>query len=187
MKQMITPLKKQTRQKHLSRLYFLAKGCKQVPPKLTGGKILWAHPDGYFLNQYGQKIKHTYSPAHSTPGRHCHNGIRGNTYPTMRHFGGKDCHVLICVTFHGPRPTVNGIRYECDHINGDPTDYRACNLEWVTPAENRKRAKILRAMRKAGNDPRNLSPARLKTIFARFELMDGAAQMEYECTHHCEV
>lgn len=165
----------------LPRTWFMARGCKQVPPDLTGGKILWANPDGYFLNDRGQKLKQNYAP--NRPSRKSGGHAM---YPKMRHFGGKGCHILICVTFHGPRPTVNGIRYECDHINGDPTDYSAANLEWVTPAENRKRAKILRAMREAGNDPRQLSPARLKAIFAHFELMDGAEQMHFECTHHME-
>ena len=166
----------------LQRTWFMARGCKQVPPDLIGNKILWAHPDGYFLNQYGQKLNHNYSPSMQINRPNMHSA-----YPIMRNCSTRNCHILMCVTFYGPRPTVNGVRYECDHINGDPTDYSAANLEWVTPAENRKRAKILRAMRAANNDPRQLSPERLKNIFSRFSLMDGADQMLSECTHHCEI
>lgn len=28
---------------------------------------------------------------------------------------------------------------EVDHVNGNPHDYRPCNLEWVTPEENKRR------------------------------------------------
>ena len=181
MKQNIQTLQP-TKHEPLNRTWFMARGCKQVPPDLTGGKILWAHPDGYFLNQYGQKLNHNYSPSKqkSRPNMH-------SAYPILPNFGSKNCHILICVTFHGPRPIINGVRYECDHINGDKLDYSAANLEWVAPAENRKRAKILRAMRAAGNDPRQLSPERLKNIFSRFSFMDGADQMHFECTHHMEL
>ena len=181
MKQNIQTLHRPKREP-LNRTWFMARGCKQVPPDLIGGKILWAHPDGYFLNQYGQKLSHNYNPAKQKNRPNMHSA-----YPAMVNFGSKPCHTLICVTFHGPRPTVNGVSYECDHINGDKLDYSAANLEWVTPAENRKRAKILRAMRAAGNDPRQLSPERLKNIFSRFSLMDGADQMLFECTHHMEI
>jgi len=68
----------------------------------------------------------------------------------MRHFGNKACHLLICITFHGPRPEG----YECDHLNGCVTDYSAANLEWVTPSENRRRSKYLRIMRECDFDPR---------------------------------
>lgn len=41
-------------------------------------------------------------------------------------------HVAVCETFHGPRPPG----HEAAHENGIPTDCRAENLSWKTPAEN---------------------------------------------------
>ena len=109
--------------------------------------------------------------------------IHGIAYPCMRHFGGQRCHHLIWETFIGPR--TKGM--EIDHVNGNITDWSLANLEEVTPAENRKRAKILRAMRAAGTDPTTIPPARLKTIFARYDLMDGAEQMSRDISRHCEL
>ena len=102
---------------------------------------------------------------------HSHNGMRGNAYPMMRHFGNKTCHSLMCVTFHGPRP----IGYECDHINGVVTDYSASNLQWVTPAENRRRARILRIIRSIGRNPAEMSTEELLRIFASYDFSDPLA------------
>ena len=46
----------------------------------------------------------------------------------------KYIHRVVCEAFHGPCP---GDGYEVDHVNGDKTDNRACNLRWVTGAQNR--------------------------------------------------
>ena len=63
-KQHITPPNKQVRQTHLSRLYFLSKGCKQAPLESTGGKVLWANGDeGYFMSANGVKLKPMHGPA----------------------------------------------------------------------------------------------------------------------------
>ena len=156
---------------------FMGHGCKQVPPELIGGKILWAHPDGYFLNASGNKLEHTLSPSQYT-----NKSNHGHAVPTMRHFGSKSCHSLMCITFHGPRPQG----YECDHLNGVITDYRASNLQWVPPAENRRRAKILRAMRAAGLDPSTYSRDELLAIFGKYTVGDPHAVMLHDMTHHME-
>ena len=115
-------------QKTLTRLWFLSKGCKQVPPDFIGGKILWGHPDGYFLGAQGQKLQHTYSPA-----QHAKQTKRGYYAPFMRHFGCKNCHVLMALAFYGPRPIFigkNGNPYvgEVHHLINDPLDYKPANL-----------------------------------------------------------
>ena len=160
-----------------TRLWFLGRGFKQVPPELIDGKILWAHPDGYFVNQFGKKIKHMYSPAMQTSV--C---THGGAYPIMRNFGAKACHVLICTTFHGPRPEG----YQCDHLNGDILDYSAANLEWVTPKENVRRAKILRALRKAGRDPKTIPYDELRAIMKGYDVMSPERAMQRSIDLHFE-
>ena len=76
---------------------------------------------------------------------------------------------------------------EIDHVNGDKMNWSLANLEEVTPAENRKRAKILRAMRAAGTDPTTIPQSRLKAIFAHYDIMDGAEQMSRDISRHCEL
>ena len=167
-----------------SRVWFMGHGFRQVPPEMIEGKVLWAHPDGYFVNRYGKRVMHNFSPSQSVPGNHCHNGKRGNLYPIMRHFGNKTCHLLMCVTFHGPRP----LGYECDHLNGNVLDYSSANLEWVTRKENIRRSVILRGLRKNGIDPSSLSYSRLRSLFAQpLELIPGQEQINREMERHCEL
>lgn len=54
-------------------------------------------------------------------------------------------HRLVCDAFHGAPPSP---KHQPDHINGDPSDNRPINLEWVTPMENvrRGRSKPVRAV-----------------------------------------
>ncbi len=165
-----------------TRLWFLGRGFKQVPPELIDGKILWAHPDGYFVNRYGHRLKHCFSPCCSERGRLSHNGVRGNLYPVMRQFGAKVCHILICTTFHGPRPEG----YQCDHLNGNILDYSAVNLEWVTPKENIRRAKILRALRKAGRDPKTIPYDELRAIIKHYDVISPERAMQRSIDLHYE-
>lgn len=41
-------------------------------------------------------------------------------------------HVIVCETFHGPRPAG----MQAAHRNGVPADCRASNLRWATPTSN---------------------------------------------------
>ena len=151
----------------------------------TGGKILWAHPDGYFLNARGQKVKHTYCPAMQrgyTANHPSSGGHTGSIYPIMRRYGAKLCHHLMYEAFYGPR--TKGM--EIDHLNGNKLDYRPSNLQEVTPAENRRRAKILRAMRAAGLDPSTYSRDELLAIFGKYDVGDPHAVMLHDMTHHME-
>ena len=92
------------------------------------------------------------------------NGISGTQYPVMRHFNCKNCHILMALTWIGQRP--EGM--EIDHLNGDRCDCSADNLEYVTPAENRKRAKLLRVLRSIGRDPQKMSREELLSIFSKY-------------------
>ena len=163
----------------------IIKKCPTIKP-------LYCSEDGRFFSVHNMQItdegcimhelKPTFGPAARV--RNQNSSVNhGIAYPSMRHFGSRTCHHLIWETFVGPR--TKGM--EIDHVNGNITDWSLANLEEVTPAENRKRAKILRAMRAADTDPTTIPPARLKAIFARYDLMDGAEQMSRDISRHCEL
>lgn len=159
----------------------IVKKCPTVKP-------LYCSKDGRFFSVRNMQItdegcimhelKHRFSPSQliNRPNMH-------SAYPCMCHFGARTCHSLIWETWVGPR--TKGM--EIDHVNGDKMNWSLDNLEEVTPAENRKRAKILRAMRAAGTDPTTIPQSRLKAIFARYVLMDAAEQMSREISRHCEI
>lgn len=135
-----------------SRLWFLGKGCRQVPPDYIGGKILWAHPDGYFLNQYGQRLAHDFSPAMQrgfTAANPSSSGHRGSCYPKMNNFGGKNCHVLMALAFYGPRPLelATGKPCSCHHLINKKLDYKPQNLLcWLTKEQHREADRRQRAL-----------------------------------------
>ena len=86
------------------------------------------------------------------------------THAKLRNFGNKSCHLAMLETWVGPRPEG----YEGDHINGDIDNWRLSNLEWVTRAENIRRATIMRAMRPVGDNPAKRKPWQMKAIYRRF-------------------
>lgn len=113
--------------------------------------------DGWVL----QEVKPSFSPASRTPGRSCFNSKRGCVYPGMRYYDNQLCHKLVALTWIGPRPEG----YEIDHLNGDILNWSADNLEYVTPEENRRRAKMLRFLRSTGRDPRKMTRDQLLELF----------------------
>ena len=146
-----------------------------------GTAKLYCSYDGHFysLSQNGlNEVFPRYSPAARARTRGGKNYC-GSCYPIMRHFGNKTCHFLVCTAWHGPRPTFidehgNEKPMECDHLNANPYDFHADNLEWVTPVENRRRAKILRGLRSAGIEPEKAyTYAQLKDIFNTYDIQNN--------------
>ena len=157
----------------------LCAGVKQE----NGTAKLYCSYNGHFYSLSKNGLNEVL-PAFSPSQRACIRGSknylsRGSRYPAMRQFGGKSCHTLICTAWHGPRPTFidehgNEKNMECDHLNGNPYDFHADNLEWVTPAENQRRAKILRGLRSAGIEPEKAyTYAQLKDIFNTYDIQNN--------------
>jgi hypothetical protein len=152
-KQIITPPKKQTRQTHLSRLYFLSKGCKQAPLESADGKVLWANPEeGYFMSASGCKIELHHSPACRRRHVKGKTKTRGFIHPKLRDFSNKYAHRLMFATFADePCPIFfdskgNPYKGIVHHVIENPNDIRMDNLMgWLTykqhaVADKRRRA-----------------------------------------------
>ena len=96
------------------------------------------------------------APGRSTrPGRLRRPGLSDNGYLVLRLSEGGKCrsynvHRLVLETFCGlPAPG-----FEADHLNADRADNRLSNLEWVTKAENIRRAFRRRGRRVVGGSLR---------------------------------
>lgn len=172
MKQSIVPQHKSSRQTHLSRLYFLSKGCKQVPLESTGGKVLWANGDeGYFMSAYGVKQNPTFSPSHQKKGSKAFKGKRGLTHPTMRNFNAKSAHRLMFETF-ADEPcqfftSSKGYLYKgiVHHVIENPYDLRMVNLMgWLTHKQHHIADKRRRALESVLPDMYCVDTAYLKQL-----------------------
>jgi len=131
--------------------------AKRCPLHLTRGKPLYCTRCGHFfsLTRFGlREIKPRFKPPLNP--KVCHT-----RYPFMHDYGDCTCHKLMAATWVGKRPA--GV--EIDHINGDILDWSADNLQYVTPAENIRRAKILRILRSTGQDPRCITRSQLLALF----------------------
>jgi len=133
--------------------------------------------DGWMM----QEVKYYLSPKCRGTWRSS-NGIYGSHYPHMRKYGNTLCHKLIALTWIGPRP--KGM--EIDHLNGDKFNCSADNLQYVTPAENRRRAKLLRELRSIGRDPSKMSREELLSIFSHYDFQKPDTLMHYQMSHHMQ-
>ena len=186
--------------------------CQRALPRRGGeGRLFCSSNKRWFhLHADGQltEIEHLFSPAMRTPGRQCHNGKRGCSYPNMRDFSEINCHILVYEAWIGERDLTK----EIDHKNGDVLDYSVENLEQVTRSENSWRSThvlqvlraksinpttytgsqmdkwfaIFRALEMSARNPADLPASELLDLFHHFRLVDPAKQMDFELTHHME-
>ena len=149
-----------------NRSFFLTNGCKQVPPEYTRGIVRWAHPDGYFLNAKGQKVKDNYSPTLKHGIKPYTHGVK---YPYLRECA-NTCHLLMALAFYGDRPTYtdkNGKTYVgiCHHLIPDPLDYCPANLLcWLTQKEHTEADRRQKALSKRVPDLHAFTYERLREL-----------------------
>ena len=141
-------------------------------------RCLHLRPSGVGLNKHGEIVAYLYS---TNSGRFFDHGkdgwgehkynytpamqnrqTHGSDYPNMRHFGCLMCHLLVAHAWHGARP--KGM--VCDHLDTNILNLNADNLEWVFVPENNRRAGIAKRMRKAGIDPKRLTPTLMRGIYS---------------------
>ncbi len=100
----------------------------------------------YWITDHGRIFSAVYGIREMNPTLHskgyrqvdiCRDEARDRTRPTRwRPY----VHELVALAFIGPRPADPGVAFEIDHRDGDKQNNRASNLEYVTRAENRRRA-----------------------------------------------
>jgi len=139
------------------------------PLDLTNGKPLYCSRKGDFYTYFRNRMRwHKPDIVTDYNRKTCHT-----RYPKIsRNLGNKNLHLLMALTWLGPRPTYRkseNAKMEIDHLNGDILNWSADNLQYVTSAENSKRAKLLRALRSIGRDPKQMTRAELLIIFEKYE------------------
>ncbi len=145
----------------VSRVWLAGHGYQQVPPEVIRGRILYAHPEGRFVNKLGQPVSHYYTPNSYSQVR------RGNkVYPQLcSHYGSKDCHYLmVCAFFHVPDRSKGEV---IDHIDGNQLNYSITNLRIVDRPTNDRDGGFLKKLRNKSIDPRMFSPKFLLRFFDR--------------------
>ena len=138
------------------------------PLDRTKGKPIYCAADGRFFSYcfrtdpktgIGKRRLNEMKPHTSTGHRKRH----GVTYPNLS-FCSQYYHILMAIVWIGPIPEG----HQVDHINGNLLDWSVSNLEYVTPKENIKRARLLRVLRSVGRDPKQMSREELLSIFSKY-------------------
>lgn len=132
-----------------SRVWFMSKGCKQVPLEYTKNIVRWGHPDGYFLNAQGQKVKDNFPPSALNVRPNMHG-----RYPILRECA-RECHILMALAFYGERPVDQTTGKPCviHHLINDKLDYRPDNLLcWLTREQHNEADRRQRALSKVIGD-----------------------------------
>ena len=144
-----------------------------LPLEKTGGKALYVSADGRCFS-YFRCVLRLVKPQADTSKTNRFNAHRKQKYLRMTSYGNILVHIAVAIVWIGPKPSDE---FECDHLNGITTDNRVTNLQWVTPAENRKRAVILRARRMIARQdrrpellPENMKPEELLALFNAYNV-----------------
>ena len=127
-----------------SRLWFMSRGYQKHPRHNLWGK----EGCSYFLNAYGHKLAHQYSPRMraKTKDRGYHGPVMSDKYDPRL------CHILMGEIFYGERPVFinsKGNPYFgiCHHLIQDPLKYEPENLLcWLTYSQHSKADKRRRAL-----------------------------------------
>ena len=107
-----------------------------VPLNLTGGKPLYVSKDGQgysYVRERFREIKDHSGDNRCRRDKSADRNFRNHNLVRVPH--------AVLEAWGHPRPAG----YECDHINGNPSDNRLCNLEWVTHEENVRRRWVANA------------------------------------------
>ena len=150
-----------------------AKACR-------GDAQLYCSEDGE--RYYALRQQHLTKQAITyTPNRPSKRSGGAANYKYVPSFHSKACHIAVYEAWHGERTPGMQI----DHINGNPIDNRASNLQEVTPAENTRRRTILNGLRRVGVNPATLPlPVLKKFLDPKNQLTDP---MDFDFTHFCEI